>query len=148
MISTSELRIGNFIIEEDGCIAKVIGFSPFDHSVRCDQDEGCEILVDVYRADGTVVFGAQSDSGKSNPIPLTPDVLVKCGFVKLKLEDGLYYEKYLNHKETFLFYDNILSYGILGVSKYEWSACDHIESLHQLMNLYYMLTNTELKYQP
>lgn len=132
-MKTSEFRIGNIL--RDRVTGSLL--------IVSDLSEADVIFYVVDRNKFPLPDGWQAE-----PIPLTPEVLVKCGFVKLKLDNGFYYEKYLNNKETFLFSDNILSYGILGVSQYEWSACDHIESLHQLQNLYHALTGEELNYQP
>lgn len=133
MINTTDIRRGNLFIDN---LKKRI--------LVVDEITADSILFDFLNAP----FTALPDGWQAEPIPLTPEVLVKCGFVKLKLDNGFYYEKYLNNKETLLFSDNILSYGILGASQYEWSACDHIQSLHQLMNLYHALTGEELNYIP
>jgi hypothetical protein len=76
MIKANELRIGNLISDDDGCIAKINGFTPFSHSVRCDEAEGCILLIDVYHElTGKWKMGREADSPECNPIPLTPEWL-------------------------------------------------------------------------
>jgi len=85
------------------------------------------------------------DGWEMEPIPLTPEILVKYGFKKFNLSSGHYFQLDFNNKEAFLF-DERLSYGIMGIANFEWSACDHIHHLHQLQNLYFALTGEELNY--
>lgn len=82
MIKASELRIGNIISDDEGVLAKVTGFAPYGHSVRCDEDEGCLLLVDCYHANGSRRTGCETDSPECNPIPLAPEWLERCGFEK------------------------------------------------------------------
>jgi hypothetical protein len=82
----------------------------------------------------------QTIEGKFEPIPLTEDILLKCGFELSGSEFGIdcFEEGELRlDKKTFAprFYD------------YD-SSCDlpyFIEHLNQLQNLYFALTNEELK---
>lgn len=80
MVSAKELRIGNFIVDDEGALSKVTGFRAFDHSIRCDEDEGCEILIDIYGADGAIRTGYVIDSNYACPLPITSKILEQCGF--------------------------------------------------------------------
>lgn len=74
------------------------------------------------------------------PIPLTPEILEKCGF------DGnnhkRRFKKVIESSLTMYFQD-----GVFSLEDYDWFAqnLDHIKNLHQLQNLYYALTGTELE---
>src|SRR6478736_5183055 len=84
MIDPKELRIGNFIFDDDGIVSKVIGFKPYDHSVRCDEKEGCDISVDLYPQDGRVREAMLVESTLASPIKLSPEWMEKMGFEKRK----------------------------------------------------------------
>lgn len=108
MIDARELRIGNWVQQFQ---------YGFDHKINS---------------------GVEIDNIKLSqyePIPITPAVLEKCGFVKI--EDGVYR---LNGIE-FIFSDSGLICDVREVT------C-HCYHLHQLMNLYFALTGDELNYQP
>lgn len=102
----------------------------------------------------TMIMG---DWKEANPIPLTPEILEKCGFRQddncgfwnknnegaifytlnqewhsfpLKVVNGVY-AKYFDCEDDF----------------YSWSG-KPLKHLHQLQNLYYSLTGTELEIQP
>jgi len=85
------------------------------------------------------------------PIPITPEVLKKCGWELQPCSEALVKEVYgqdvysLKSNEDF----------VLAKVKDGYVFCDHIigdvkpiTSLHQLQNLYFALTGEELKYQP
>lgn len=65
------------------------------------------------------------------PIPLTPEILEKCGFVRNELM--------AKHNTVIWYGDHIGVKGILGVVK----PCE-CGYLHQLQNLYFALTGEEL----
>lgn len=72
----------------------------------------------------------------ADPIPLTPEILEKCGFVKMMGILGLYPIDISARMEVVIFGGN-----------YEGGHdIHHIIHLHQLQNLYYALTGTELNY--
>jgi hypothetical protein len=73
------------------------------------------------------------------PIPLTPEILEKCGFDRnciLKIYQGVNIE-WSYGKEVWLTKE--------GEVIYEFENTQH---LHQLQNLYFALTNEELNYTP
>lgn len=80
-----------------------------------------------------------------HPIPLTPEILVKCGFKKLNnawVPIDYSATDYL--KWSFTIWDN-------KDGTYRYNSAEFIpelKSLHQLQNLYYALTGEELIYKP
>jgi hypothetical protein len=91
------------------------------------------------------------------PIPLTSEILEKCGFVMLhhlgKLQPTLQIDESLEFHwaEDTLFvtysednYDENIELGGFTIER----PLRHIKHLHQLQNLYFALTNTELTYKP
>lgn len=74
-----------------------------------------------------------------NPIPLTPEILEKCGFVN---DNGWYAIHLWNRNELAkcMDYDGVS----INNSYFDYA----ITSLHQLQNLYYSLTGKELIYEP
>lgn len=143
MIAPQELRIGNWIYDDDGIVCKVIGFQPFDHSTRCDESEGCLILIDIYRPDGTKSEGWNCDSNYMKPIELNEDWLLKFGFdsnnVAFKIDnDRFIFELY--------FYDewniNYVEKTKFGNGSVELSG---YWKIHELQNLFFDFTGEELK---
>jgi len=128
MIKANELRIGNWVISHS---------NNHQHQISALDINDIDLKYKTRHS-----------------IPLTPEILEKCGFIKNELErgnqkEGYYYgldlssEKYCDLGliegdkngmcEVFLFpYDNFFRF------KY----------LHQLQNIYFALTGTELNYQP
>jgi len=72
------------------------------------------------------------------PIPLTPEILEKCGFEKWGKDgydkNGIYISKYFNYP----------IYNPFG----EYINSIEVKYLHELQNLYYALTKQELNYTP
>ncbi|AZB01273.1 hypothetical protein EG359_17365 [Chryseobacterium joostei] len=134
MIAPQELRIGNWIYDDDGILCKIIGFQPFEHSIRCDEEEGCLILIDIYRPDSTISSGWQCDSNTVKPIDLTEEWLIKFGFTRqpwgLVIGKILFKDKNHECKELTLEVGN----GFRTTVTY----------VHQLQNLFHSLTGEEL----
>jgi len=85
-----------------------------------------------YKVEPTDILRIFEYNKNIEPIPLTKDILEKCGFKKDL--DMFYYNKPL----AILLHDN-------GVTVTFSSICLPCEYLHQLQNLYYALTQTELE---
>lgn len=88
-----------------------------------------------------------------DPIPLTPEILEKCGFVKI--DDAVYGNKYFieiggSKYAIYISSNGNCMVGIVyidlpdNVYNFTW----HISSLHQLQNLFFALTGEELNYKP
>ena len=144
MIKANEIRIGNWVFDDDGIVSRVTGFKPYDYSVRCDEEEGCQLLVDLYPQDGRIRKGYDLDINFASPIPLTEEWLLKFGFEDKKTCFNLSKREILGH-----------DFGDFAVSKYDdtqmkvWrgdryiGVC-HIQHVHSLQNLYFCLRGEEL----
>ena len=86
-----------------------------------------------------------------DPIPLTPEILERCGFEKDEsgeYEDGEYVSNTKpvfrwtkgDYNEWYIIFQ--FDYGC------EWTAAYHVRTLHQLQNLYFALTGEELECNP
>lgn len=92
---------------------------------------------DVWRAETMAFY----------PIPLSPEVLKKCGFVERQESFFLYYSKEYIHVAV----TRKVELEYLDEKTYAWIAGNtivHLTFLHELQNLYFALTGTELNYQP
>lgn len=130
MIDNKEIRIGNwFQHNENWCYRSPAEIKPFIFQWE-DRDwyslSECTLSLDDIE-----------------PVPLTEDVLKRCGFHKHNnawVQDDF---KENNSKFYFSIWD-VSGY-------YTYNSAEFtilIESLHQLSNLYYSLTGKELNYQP
>lgn len=139
-IKANELRIGNFIYNV-GYLSKVIGFKPFSHSVRCDEEEGCNILIDVYLQDGSVKEGYEIESYLCKPIPLTEEWLLKFGFEKSNVycfgNRKLIIESLMGDRHSCRYRINL--------NESIWIS--ELHYVHQLQNLYFALTGEELTFK-
>lgn len=123
MIQANELRVGNCLLNAKGQIGKVkeiiIGDAGHDykHFVRFSD----------------LVYGGYLEN--LQPIPLTPEILEKCGFNNLNFPGDSYFSLIKRPKENY--YDVLLvpDDANLGV---------RLLYLHQLQNLYFALTGEEL----
>jgi hypothetical protein len=129
MIKANELRIGNWLITEKGIPQKVeyigetIGFT--NECGGTDKHQKNPIF--------------SYDIDKIKPIPLTPEILEKCGFEHSNFisrefdKEGIYNFKAVDHWEDgFLIICNFMQAGVM---------CKY---LHQLQNLYFALAGEEL----
>jgi len=131
-MEAKELRIGNYFLDDENNISKCNGFNPFGHSIRCDEPEGCDILLDYFQ-NGKWHRGYECDINDCKPIEITADLLAKCGFVVEHTNGGFIKWKFGN----FTLIDGRLIYPD--------NFGNPIIFLHQLQNIYYALTGTELE---
>jgi hypothetical protein len=128
MINANELRIGNLAYNQYGKIGTVWGFKVGDAT------HDFEHIVSFKELNVNSCY-----SRYIQPIPLTPEILEKCGFDRnciLKIYQGVNIE-WSYGKEVWLTKE--------GEVIYEFENTQH---LHQLQNLYFALTNEELNYTP
>lgn len=115
-MKANELRIGNWVWNDVQNLP-----------VKVDM----QILNEQYYADRGI--------GQSwLPFPLTEEILLKCGFIKVR------YEKYAHNKLNKLrAFPHVMKegFGIYMMGSY---TLPHIKYLHQLQNLYFELTGQEL----
>ena|ERR1700760_266149 len=145
MVNPKELRISNYLYDEDGAIIKINGFAPHSHSTRCDEEEGCVILFDIYGQDGNIRQGYENESSNCNPIELTPEWLGRCGF--MQENNAWHINKPLSYTEAyFSLFDNNLCKGNLDLqlNGSYYMLLPRIKYVHQLQNIYYFLSGEEL----
>lgn len=141
MIQASELRIGNwvdFLSKEEDSGGNMCGTRD-------------TMQVDINDISHSVEYPDMYD-----PVPLTPDILEKCGFVL----DQEYWEPFAGEAKGKLFETKMgprlqimedhksglffrLIAGGDSPDEYGWYDCE-IKSLHQLQNLFFSLTGEEL----
>lgn len=125
MIQANELRIGNWVNWKDEPV-RVWGLK-----------------------EGVYVEGSDLPREEEiEPIPLTPEILEKCGFEKRFIFD-----------DEYIFTDSFYIDENGRVFYTEWEGSDNrgglenryfteVKHLHQLQNLYFVLIGTELTYTP
>lgn len=131
MININQLRFGNYVMYEQATHV-VMGIS--------------ESLIETRRGDcdDYAHFPSELD-----PIPLTEEILLKCGFSDKDYKQGYIGIDYKSGAMTFDFVLN--KPGVMG----NWNKCYtfslpdyrfvNIDYLHQLQNLYFDLTREELE---
>jgi hypothetical protein len=140
MIDIKELRIGNIFWEDYGGykIVTAIGFNNVGEFPNHVQGRGIG-----FKTSGLF------DADKIDPVPITKEIILACGFEDMHGEYCPHFRK--DHLEIEVV-DNIFMARV----RHNWSDDDQdnslflteIASLHQLQNLYFALTNTELTYKP
>lgn len=122
MINANELRLGNaleYLVED--CV-----------------DNSSEWMLNIVDA-ADIVDAASNESIFNKyyqPIPITPEILEKCGFVRNSLMDSYELGKYS------------VRYSMMYYEGHEVSELNTCKYLHQLQNLYFALTGEELNYTP
>lgn len=124
MINDTQIRLGNYIrlVYSDGHTDKKVDYSTFT-----------SLYMGVYKNNKIDVVG----------VPLTPELLVKCGFSIVKTRLLWKTElKYSNGRITFNsdLSETSICYKFLNQGVY----CTPVKYLHQLQNLYLALTGKEL----
>lgn len=147
-MTANELRIGNYILS--------LGYDEDSNGNIFHEEEGDE----VTKVTAQTLFYWKSTILGYEPIPLTEEWLLKFGFefYDYELDDeedveenetGIY-KSYRLNKSKFLYYavfinsDNTIDFCV----KPRWCdyvALNFIQYVHQLQNLYFALTNTELE---
>jgi hypothetical protein len=125
MIDPKELRLDNWV-----------EYTPFTGIAE-------HIQINVFNfADLTGQTDAAKPEWKSryNPIPLTPEILEKCGFEN----NGFY----CTHSDPYMEISPSATGFILSVNCSEYEIGETFNHLHQLQNLYFALTGEELNYSP
>lgn len=117
MINTSELRRGNWIAYKG---------NPFK-------------VVEIYENRISANFSDQSFSERAfDPISLSPEWLEKCGF------DFYDDDQFMQTKHRGIFFIRIIEQLALPEVRIGDMYFSHVIYLHQLQNLYFALTRTEL----
>ena len=117
MINSNELMIGNWLGY----------FTDFVDSLGFRKIKAHEFL------------SIHDNPKRVKPIPLTEEILLRCGFEKVR------YEKYVHKKLIKLrAYPHVMKDGF-GIHLMGSYTLPNIKHLHQLQNLYHALTGQELK---
>jgi hypothetical protein len=130
MIKSNELRIGNYVDYErtTHVVTRLLA-----HHVSHDW----------YKSIGEDAYDTSYDS--INPIPLTPELLEKCGFVEKDGSDNVHSIFSLNDFHLDFDWRRRQYYSPMEENNGEWVTYgSSIKYLHQLQNLYFALTNKEL----
>ena len=135
-MNTLELRLNNLILE-NGEIRKIyqldMGGISFYHinDLRINKQNGLE---------------QNSYNEVLKPIPLTEEILLKCGFentgIHFSIKTGYYFDVRQEKKQSKLSINHTGADNYFVVSPGNGSI--YLKSLHQLQNLYFALTQTEL----
>lgn len=134
MIKANELRIGNWVLLDGKHIADIESVTQNVISTKNPYNK---------YTDGTSGDYWNCASDYITPVPLTPEILEKCGFEKFQYGDSTALEGYVTNGRIiikgFLTPDNY--FNLLGYKQ------DHsiIQYLHQLQNLYFALAGEELQ---
>jgi len=119
-MQANELRIGNLLMDVSGHVGYVTQINE-DKTVKIRTNEG--VLITWMRAD---LF---------QPIPLTEEILLKCGFEYDEL--NYFYSLYYNNFKLEFHFDEQYEFWLNDISM-------EVKYLHQLQNLYFALTGKEL----
>ena len=118
MIKSNELRIGNLF-----------------------KDKHSNTIIEVIGLNKTQITfsGSFNNKWQAEPIPLTEEILLKCGFEKRNhIYDGVFYLLKIKDPNIKIKIDK--TYTIIEGIK----TINHCKNLHQLQNLYFVLTGKEL----
>ena len=133
MIKPQELRIGNYVIVKNynskywNKIGTIEAFTRNAEYISLDINQNSAFyLKDIQ------------------PIPLTEEILLKCGFEKSNDLDKFYHLELLN-KWTRIYFNPKHKVCTLSINQHD--SLIRIQYLHQLQNLYFALTNEELTIQ-
>lgn len=133
MIQPNELRIGNWFQQDASNNNTISRFFTVDEIKRYG------VRSTYIRQDTNQPHTSLFSLDSIHPIPLTPEILEKCGFEKGSIY--FYFPKFRIAK-----IENSDNWIIL-FSNSDLPIC-RFQHLHQLQNLYFALTNTELNYTP
>lgn len=139
MIDSRELRIGNLIYEESA----VLHGSNMIQKVK-------SIAEDLIGVESDLLGIKMTRPQYCKPIPLSPEVLLACGLTtdEYKVEYGIGLP--IGEGADLFIEDEghpSMSCGIKSFPK-NFNYFKDIKYLHQLQNLFYSLTGTELNYKP
>lgn len=117
MINANELRIGNLVNVPHG-----------------------NVQIDYFLKDTGAHFsdGCGGTWGSLEPIPLSPEILDKCGFVKSEHDDELW-----QHDDMEIMLYNNQFYQSANLAEYKIGKA--IKYVHQLQNMFFSLNDKELQ---
>lgn len=114
-MKSNEIRIGNWVYEHNDILLKIEADDiPYIHA----------------------------NSRLISPIPITPEVLEKCGFKKIYYTGLGLYE--YHHPDLWNSLDSVGGGWNIEDNRCGWVLKQHIKYVHQLQNLFFALTGEEL----
>lgn len=129
-IRCEELRIGNLVLFHPmKKIKRICSVKEIKLDRVCVLDKGLDLVL---------------SKTEIQPIPLTPEILIRCGFEKWS-ENNFFHEGFVDYWKL-LYHEHNNEWEVYYAPDKSCSGQDIsvINHLHQLQNLYYSLTNTEL----
>jgi len=122
-MKANELRIGNYVNEEYGGIYEVI-------NINSEVLDYVDLRKPTFKAIG------RFDINSIKPIQLTEELLLKCGFeyknpFGYRMKQGCYLKDCLDIKGYYF--------------RWKGQTLAIVDSLHSLQNIFFALTNQELK---
>lgn len=125
MIKATELKIGNWIWFMDEAVL-----------IDAVDSDGCLNILASINNGGNV----SSSCDMADPIPLTPEILEKCGFIESR---GSYWIG--AGEESFIVQNEAGGFRLMVMSYDDYAPYGKpLGYLHQLQNLYFALTGEEL----
>jgi hypothetical protein len=126
MMKANELRVDNWVCHNgNNCQIQTI-----------DQNGECLFIGIVAAPDDGYWFRVGDGKGLE-PIPLTPEILEKCGFQKHEVNEGIYLALWLGILRE-------VEQNVWRIDRLDFPGRD-ARYLHQLQNLYFALIGTELE---
>lgn len=136
MINANELRIGNWV--------NFMGDPMFISSV--DQGGVTFWMINSFQVNKKTGCTLKTGAMDFMPIPLTPEILLACGFKNIQGDYWMKDNDLMIAEDSGWWWTNSWEpdgeFGFDALATYR-----EIESLHQLQNLYFCLTGSELQYQ-
>lgn len=141
-MNANELRIGNVVAAK-----RIITFLKADDEVDFCAAPGMPLticatnieFITVKASFKNKVFKQAVLIDSIAPIHLTDEIVLKCGFGEVRLYENVY------HLDNFRIYlDKSNNIGLLKYEKESNNFEIEITSIHQLQNIYFSLTGTEL----
>lgn len=138
MVTSNELRIGNWVIFNDNTdrYGQILELHEYYAPLRCGY---------IPDHNENLVIGTTVDYENLFPIPLTIEILEKCGFIGKYKSCGYSYSKgivTITSQDTDDFGNDLENYTLHFYYNYQGEP---IYYLHQLQNLFWCLTGEELK---
>jgi len=144
MVYAQELRINNWLLDGQSIMRQV---EYVGATIGLKNDIGG---TDKYQKNPVFSY----DIEMLNPVPLSEDILLKCGFEKFYPKPFSSGHLTLHHNGMFYFRPSYLGGYYWGISEkviddyVEPSDCKPIQYLHQFQNWWYLIFGEELTYTP